>query len=58
MIFMWFMNLGSDIHGFICMGIVLVDLFDEWVYFFYNGGYLSGENLGCFGFLIWNKWWI
>ena len=30
----------------------LVDLFDEWVYFFYNGGYLSGENLGCFGFLI------
>ena len=50
MIFMWFMNFGSDIHGFICMGIVLVDLFDEWVYSFYNGGYLSGEDLGVLAF--------
>ena len=33
---MWFMSFGSDIHVFIC----LVDLFDEWVYSFYNGGYL------------------
>ena len=33
---MSFMSFGSDIHVFIC----LVDLFDEWVYSFYNGGYL------------------
>ena len=30
---------------FICMGFVLMDLFDKWVYSFYNGGYLSGEDL-------------
>ena len=37
---MWFMSFGSDIHVFICMDFVL-ELFDEWVYSFYNGGYLS-----------------
>ena len=45
MISMWFMSFGNDIHVFICMGFVLVELFDEWVYSFYNSGYLSGENL-------------
>ena len=40
MIFMWFMSFRSDIHVFICMGFVLVNLFDEWVYGFYNGDYL------------------
>ena len=43
---MSFMSFGSDIHVFIC----LVDLFDEWVYSFYNGGYLSGEDLGVLAF--------
>ena len=37
------MSFGSDIHVFICMRFVLVELFDEWVYSFYNGGYLSDE---------------
>ena len=47
------MSFGSDhIHVFICMSFVLVELFDEWVYSFYNSGYLSGENLGAFGFLM------
>ena len=58
MIPMWFMSFGSDIHVFICMGFVLVELFDEWIYSFYNGSYLSGEDLGEFGFLMWNRWWI
>ena len=30
--------------------LVLVDVFDVWVYSFYNGGYLSGENLGVLAF--------
>ena len=34
------------------MDFVLVDLFDEWVYDFYNGDYLSGEDLG--GFWLFN----
>ena len=50
MIPMWFMSFGSDNHVFICIGFVLVDLFDEWVYSFYNGGYLSGEDLGVLAF--------
>ena len=50
MILMWFMSFGSDIYVFICMGFVLIDLFDEWVYSFYNGGYLSGEDLGVLVF--------
>ena len=44
------MGFESDIHVFICMGFVLVDLFDEGVYSFYNGGYLSGEDLGVLAF--------
>ena len=44
------MSFGSDIHVFICMGFVLVDLFDEWVYSFYKNGYLSGEDLGVLAF--------
>ena len=35
------MSFGSDIHVFMCMGFVLVDLFDERVNNFYNGGYLA-----------------
>ena len=46
------MSFGSEIHVFICMGFVLVDLFNEWVYNFYNSGYLNGEDLGGFGFLM------
>ena len=26
------MSIGSNIYVFICMGFVLVELFDEWVY--------------------------
>ena len=37
------MSFGSAIYVFICMGFVLVELFDEWVYSFYNGSYLSDE---------------
>ena len=29
---MWFMSIESDIYVFLCMGFVLVELFDEWVY--------------------------
>ena len=35
---------------FICMGFVMVDLFDKRVYSFYNGGSLSGEDLGVLAF--------
>ena len=52
MIFMWFQSFESDIHVLICMDFVLVNLFDEWVYDFYNGDYLSGEDLG--GFWLFN----
>jgi len=44
------MGFGNNIHLFICMGFVLVKLFDDWVYRFYNGGYLSGEDLGVLAF--------
>ena len=44
------MSIRSDIYVFLCMGFVLVDLFDEWIYIFFNGGYLSGENLGVLTF--------
>ena len=50
MIPMWFMSFGSEIHVFICMGFVLVELFDEWFYSFYNYGYLNGEDLGVLAF--------
>jgi len=46
---MWFMSFGSDIHVFVCMSLVLVELFDKWVYSFYNGGN-SGEDLGVLDF--------
>jgi len=46
------MSFESDIHVFICMDFVLVKLFDEWVYNFYNGGYLSGKDLGGFSLLM------
>ena len=29
---MGFMSIGSNIYVFLCMGFVLVELFDEWVY--------------------------
>ena len=44
------MSFGSDIHVFVCMGFVLVALFDEWVYSFYKGDYLSGDDLGVLAF--------
>ena len=47
---MRFMSIRNDIYVFLCMCFVLVDFFDEWVYSFYNGGYLSGENLGVLAF--------
>ena len=50
MIPMRFMSFGSDIYMFICMGFVLVELLDEWVYGFYNGGHLSGEDFGVLAF--------
>ena len=50
MIFMRFLSFGSNIHVFICMGFVLVDLFDEWVYGFYNGSYLRFIMLKIWGF--------
>ena len=43
---MWFMSLGFD----------MVDLFDEWVYGFTNGGYLRFiyiGNLGVLGSIMW-----
>ena len=44
------MSFESDIYVFICMGFVLVDLFDEWVCNFYHDGYLSGEDLRVLAF--------
>ena len=44
------MSFGSDIHVFICMSFVLVDLFNEWVYSFYNGAYLNGGDFGVLAF--------
>ena len=44
------MSFGSVIHVFICMSFVFVDLFDEWIYIFYNGGYLNGEDLEVLAF--------
>ena len=32
------MSISSDIYVFLCMSFVLVDLFDEWVNSYYNGG--------------------
>ena len=43
------MSFGNDILVFMCMGFVLMDLFNEWVYNFYNGGYLS-EDLRVLAF--------
>lgn len=34
------MSIGSDIYVFICMGFVLVELFDEWVHGCINDDYL------------------
>ena len=42
------MSFGSNIHVF--MGFVLVELFDEWVYSFYNGSCLSSEDFGVLAF--------
>ena len=44
------MSFGSDIHVFNYMGLVSVELFNEWVCSFYNGGYLSGEDLRVLAF--------
>ena len=49
------MSFESDIHVFICMCFVLVDLFDEWVYGFYNGDYLRiiyGRNLRVLSYIM------
>ena len=37
---MWFMSIESNIYVFICMGFVLVELFDEWVRGLVNDYYL------------------
>ena len=37
---MWFMSIGSDIYVFVCMGFVLVELFDEWDMVYANDDYL------------------
>ena len=50
------MSFGSDIYVFICMGFVLVELFDEWVYGCVNGCYLMFiyvENLGVLSYNMW-----
>ena len=44
------MSSRSDIYVFICISFVLVELFNEWFYSFYNGGYLSGEDLRVLAF--------
>ena len=46
------MSFGSDILVFIYiyMGFVLVELFDEWVYSYYNDSYLSSEDLRILAF--------
>jgi len=46
------MSFRSDIQVFVCIVFVLVDLFDEWIYSFYNDGYLNGEDLGVLAFLM------
>ena len=48
---MWFMSIGSDIYVFVCIGFVLVELFDEWVYgfndyylrFMYGGKFMGSK---------------
>ena len=50
---MWFISIESDIYVFLCMGFVLVELFDEWVLFcaiddylrFMYGGKFRGFKL-------------
>ena len=44
------MSFGSDIHVFVYMSFVLVELFDQWVYSFYNDDCLSGEDFGVLAF--------
>ena len=44
------MSFGNDIRVFMYMNFVLMDLFNEWVYNFYNGGYLSSEDLRVLAF--------
>ena len=44
------MSFGNDIRVFMYMNFVLMDLFNEWVYSFYNGGYLSSEDLRVLAF--------
>ena len=49
-ILVWYMSPEHDIHVLKCMDFVLVKLFDEWVYNFFNDSYLSGEDLIVFVF--------
>ena len=44
------MSPEHDIHVRKCMNFVLVKLFDEWVYNFFNDSYQSGEDLIVFVF--------
>ena len=46
------MSFVTDIYVFICMGFVLLDLFDEWVCSFYHDDYISGEDLGFWLFNV------
>ena len=47
---MWFMSIRSDIYVFLCRGFGLGECIWCVGYSFYNGGYLSGENLGVLAF--------
>ena len=50
------MSFGSDIYVFICMGFLLVELFDEWVYACANSGYLRFIYVRNLGVLSYNMW--
>ena len=56
MIPMWFMGIGSDIYVFLCMSLVLMELFDVWVHILCDYLWLCMvENLGV---LSYNMWWL
>ena len=44
------MSFGNDIRVFMYMNFVLMDLFNEWVYNYNNGDYLSSEDLRVLAF--------
>ena len=51
-----YLGFWSDNLVFMYMGFDFVDLFDEWVYDFTNGGYqrfIYGGNLGVLSYNMW-----